>query len=35
MKSESFWPNTTTTFKAQKGGKDFIKIVYVTSVGQP
>ncbi len=35
----TFWPcidsNTTTTFKAQKGSKDIIKIVHVTSVAQP
>ncbi len=37
MKSESFLPidsNVTTTFKAQKGSKDIIKIVHVTSVVQ-
>ncbi len=27
--------NTTTTFKAQKGGKDIVKVVHVTSVVQP
>ncbi len=35
----AFWPcidsNTTTTFKAQKGSKDIIKIIHVTSVDQP
>ncbi len=35
----AFWPcidiNTTDTFKAQKGSKDIIKIVHVTSVVQP
>ncbi len=39
MKSNSFWPfidsNTTDTFKAQKGSKDIIKTVHVTSVVQP
>ncbi len=28
-------PKTTITFKAQKGSKDIIKIVNVTSVVQP
>ncbi len=27
--------NATTTFKAQKGSKDIVKIVHVTSVVQP
>ncbi len=27
--------NTTDTFKAQKGSKDIVKIVHVTSVVQP
>ncbi len=27
--------NSTTTFKAQKGSKDIIKIVHVTSGAQP
>ncbi len=35
----AFWPcidsNTTTIFKAQKGSKDIIKTVHVTSVVQP
>ncbi len=37
MKSESFPidSNATDTFKAQKGSKDIIKIVHVTSVVQP
>ncbi len=39
MKSEAFWLcidiNATDTFKAQKGGKDIVKIVCVTSVVQP
>ncbi len=34
----AFWPsidsNATTTFKTQKGGKDIVKIVHVTSVVQ-
>ncbi len=34
-----FWPcidsNVTTTFKTQKGSKDIVKIVHVTSVVQP
>ncbi len=35
MKSESFLtPQATTTFKAQKGSKDIVKIVYLTSVVQ-
>ncbi len=38
MKSESFLTpiesNTTDTFKAQKGSKDIVKIVHVTSVVQ-
>ncbi len=38
MKSESFLTldsNATDMFKAQKGSKDIIKIVHVTSVVQP
>ncbi len=35
LKSESLQSNATTTFKAQKGSKDIIKIVHVTSVVQP
>ncbi len=40
MKSESFQTlyigsNVTTPFKVQKGSKDIIKIVHVTSVVQP
>ncbi len=40
MKSESFLTlhrdsNTTDTVKAQKGSKDIVKIVHVTSVVQP
>ncbi len=40
MKSESFLnfhidSNATDTFKAQKGNKDIVKIVHVTSVAQP
>ncbi len=35
----AFWPsidsNATTTFKAQKGSKDIVKIVHVTSVVPP
>ncbi len=35
----AFWPcidsNTTDTFKVQKGNKDIIKTVHVTSVAQP
>ncbi len=35
----AFWScidsNTTDTFKAQKGSKDIIKMVHVTSVAQP
>ncbi len=35
----AFWPcidsNATTTIKAQKSGKDIVKIVHVTSVVQP
>ncbi len=35
----AFWPcidsNTTSTFKAQKGNKDIVKIVHVRSVFQP
>ncbi len=35
----TFWPcidsNTTTTFMAQKGSKDFVKIIHGTSVAQP
>ncbi len=35
----AFWPcidsNVTTTFKAQKGSKNIIKIVHVTSMVQP
>ncbi len=38
MKSESFWPsidsNATDTFRTQKGSKDIVKIVHVTSVVQ-
>ncbi len=39
MKSESFLTmcidsKTTTTFKAQKGSEDIVKIVHVTSVAQ-
>ncbi len=39
MKSESLLTlhkhNTTTMFKAQKGSKDIVKIVHVTSMVQP
>ncbi len=38
MKSESFLTldsNVTDMFKAQKGSKDIVKIVHVTSVVQP
>ncbi len=38
MKSENSRPSKdppTITFKAQKGSKDIIKIVHVTSVVQP
>ncbi len=35
----AFWPcidsNTTDIFKAKKGSKDIVKIVYVTSGVQP
>ncbi len=35
MKSENIDSNATTTFKVQKGSKDIVKIVHVTSVDKP